>query len=365
MHEQSNSETKAFILFKDNGPSMPAGPISIQQQGKLADIIRASEAWKVARTSGFELCCAEKFAGPQYYPSHRFCATKEISIPQGLIDGPFNPPYAPKFTLPRFIPLVNPVDDRTYAHKHLPGTFPVVVVQSWSLFRNSAELQRAKSKGLNDMLGFDGKIILSSVMPDKYIVEKGLDWFVRTVEALNPDAVTTWDVPTYSNHPRMSSLNWLMRGLDAARLMSSKLNIPLIGLVAGADLPQIRLSSACLLAMGFDHQALPCEQLLRDRQLRFLEASIATIKESCPSLMLLSCSHPRLFRRMSLADHFVGMSWFNQAIRGKYLMETRREIKGEEKEPNLTSLLIENLLATIDALNDPQLNSQLKLEEVL
>lgn len=364
---------------------MPAGSVSIQQHGGVADIIRTSEAWKVARTFGSESCCAEKFAGPQYYdfgggtrrltdpryanyrecPSHRFCATREISIPQGLIDGLFNPPHAPTFALPRFIPLVNPLDSRTYAHKLLEGRFPVVLVQSWSLFRNSAKLQQAKSKGLNDILGFDGKVILSSVIPDKYIVERGLDWFVRIVEALNPAAVTTWDVPTYSNHPRMSSLNWLMKGLDAARLMSSKLDIPLIGLVAGADLPQVRLSSACLLAMGFNHQALACEQLLRDRQLRFLEASVATVKESCPSLTLLSCSHPRLFSRMSLADHFTGMSWFSQAIRGKYLLETRREIKGEKSEPNHTSLFIENLLATIDALSDPQSSSQSKLGEVL
>lgn len=363
---------------------MPSGSVSIQQHATIEDVIKASEAWKEARTSGFESCCAEKYAGPQYHdftggtirvpdaiyadylkcPSHRFCAAKEVSIPQGLIDGPFSSPRAPEFTLPRFIPLVNPLDRRTYAHRYLEGTFPVVVVQSWSLFRNSAELQRAKSKGLNDVLAFDGKIILSSVIPDKYIVEKGLDWYVRTVDALNPDAMTTWDVPTYSNHPRMSSLNWLLRGLDAARLMSLKLDIPLIGLVAGADLPQVRLSSSCLLAMGFDYQALACEQLLRDRQLRFLQASIAAIKEKSTNLFLLSCSHPRLFGRMSLADHFVGMSWFSQAIRGKYLMETRREAKDERRVQNLSSLFVENLIATIDALSDPQLNSQLRLEEV-
>jgi hypothetical protein len=72
-------------------------------------------------------------------------------------------------------------------------------------------------------------------MPDRFIVSRGVNWLIKAVKALKPDIATTWDVPTYADHPRKASLNWLLKGLEASRRMSLELDIPLIGLVAGAD----------------------------------------------------------------------------------------------------------------------------------
>jgi hypothetical protein len=225
----------------------------------------------------------------------------------------------------------------------------MVAVQLWKLMRSGPAYRLALSKGLNRMLKFDGKILISSVMPDAYITRRGVSWFINTINELKPDVVTTWDVPTYSDHPKKASLNWLLASLEAARRMSLELDTPLIGLVAGADLAQVQLSSTCLRVMGFQSQALACHELLVGRQHAYLKSCAAVVARNCSDLTLLSCSHPSLFEKFRMADHFVGMSWFNQAVRGRRL--------GSRSNPNLdqvrnrtAQLIRQNLIETVNSL---------------
>ncbi len=245
---------------------------------------------------------------------------------------------------------MNPLDERTFAHRHLEGVFPMLAVQLWKIVRSGPAYRTAVSKGLNRMLRFDGKILISSVLPDADIIERGVDWFIDAIRELKPDAVTTWDVPTYSDHPRMASLNWMMTGLDAARRMSLELDTPLIGLAAGADIRQVGLSSSCLRAMGFEHQALACHELLVERRHRYLRSCAELVKSNCSHMTLLSCSHPNLFEKFKMADHFVGMSWFNQAIRGRRPRSRSNKVGHGSKET--IDLTRENLVETLRALRE-------------
>lgn len=226
----------------------------------------------------------------------------------------------------------------------------MVAVQLWKLMRSGPAYRLAVSKGLNRMLKFDGKILLSSVMPDAYIVHRGVSWFINAVKELKPDVVTTWDVPTYSDHPKKASLNWLLASLEASRRMSLELDVPMIGLVSGADLPQVELSSNCLRAMGFQYQALACHELLVGRQQAYLKSCASIVRENCSDLTLLSCSHPNLFEKFRVADHFVGMSWFNQAVRGRRLSKSREIL--DHGRSRTTQLIGENLIETVHALSE-------------
>jgi hypothetical protein len=227
----------------------------------------------------------------------------------------------------------------------------MVAVQLWKLMRSGPAYRFALSKGLNRMLGFDGKILISSVMPDVDIVQRGVGWFIDATKALKPDVVTTWDVPTYSDHPKKASLNWLLAGLEAARMMALELDTPMIGLVSGADLPQVRLSSTCLRAMGFEYQALACHELLLSRQHAYLRSCASAAARNCPDLTLLSCSHPNLSEKFKIADHFVGMSWFHQAVRGGRLRKRSNRIAGDRRNRTV-HLIRENLVETIHALHE-------------
>jgi len=246
---------------------------------------------------------------------------------------------------------VNPLDERTFAHRHLEGIFPVIAVQLWKLVRSGPAYRMAVSRGLNRMLKFDGKILISSVMPDADIVQRGVGWFINAIKELKPDVVTTWDVPTYSDHPKNASLNWLLAGLEGARRMSLELDPPMIGLVAGANLPQVELSSTCLRAMGFEHQALACHELLLSRQHAYLKSCASVVARNCSGLTLLSCSHPNLFEKFEMADHFVGMSWFHEAIRGRRLGKRSNASLGHG--PHRAARLIkENLIEAVEAVRE-------------
>jgi hypothetical protein len=283
-------------------------------------------------------------------PSHQYCESGKIAIPTGLVEGPFRRPRFPGFPIPRLIPLINPCDKRTFAHHYLQGRFSMVAVQLWMLMRSAPAYRLAVSKGLNRMLKFDGKILISSVMPDSYIVQRGVGWFIKAIKELKPDVVTTWDVPTYSDHPKKASLNWLLASLEASRRMSLELDVPMIGLVAGADLPQVELSSRCLQAMGFRYQALACHELLVGRQQAYLKSCASVVKENCSDLTLLSCSHPNLFDKFRIADHFVGMSWFNQAFRGRRLSKSRQIL--DQGRSGTIQLIGENLNETVNSLRE-------------
>jgi hypothetical protein len=341
----------------------------VSQDSHLRELITRSPALRQAVFSDCSLCCVARFRGAQSIdsggrkvpnqtysnypkcPSHGFCESGRIAIPRGLTEGPFRNPRLPSFPIPRLIPLVNPCDKRTFAHEYLEDRFPMIAVQLWKLVRSGPAYRMAVSKGLNRMLNFDGKIMLSSVLPDAYIVQRGVGWFIKAIKELNPDVVTTWDVPTYSDHPKKASLNWLLAGLEASRRMSLELDTPMIGLVAGADLPQVELSSTCLGAMGFENQALACQELLMGRQQGYLRSCASVVARNCNDLTLLSCSHPNLFEEFKMADHFVGMSWFHEAIRGRRLWRRSNEFPGDGRN-RAARLIRENLVEAIDAVRE-------------
>jgi hypothetical protein len=295
-------------------------------------------------------------------PSLRYCSAKGVFIPSDLVEE-FHPrPRQVDVQMPHFIPLVNALDSRTYAHNYLRGKFQYIVVQVWPLLQNRTGYQRVVSKGLKETLGYDGGIILSSIMPDKYIMRDGVEKLIAVIKELQPDIALTNDVPTYINHPRYASLNWLLKGLEGARMMASTLDIPLIGLVSGASTPQVELSSSSLRAFGFDYQALPSLELVRGRKIDCLKEYVALVKRNCKSLMILSCSSPRLMSRIHSVENFVGMGWFHQTYRGKFVLDSRPRYKSLTKS-QYHRLATENLLAMTETIRNPQvtLEENLKL----
>ncbi len=372
-----------MLIYKPNETTLQLSFVTgtVTVSNSIEDTIRSSAAYRMAISSGMEACCASRLAGPRYHaltggttsvpdlgyagyrncPSHRFCDRTAIDVPENLKGGPPVDVLPIKFELPRFIPLVNPLDERTFAHLHLRDFFTVIAVQAWPMFRSRRLLQRIVSRGLKDFVDFDGEILLSSVMPDHYILEHDVGWFIKLVKDLRPDIAMTWDVPTYSDHPLKSSLGWVLQSLGAARSMSLSLEVPLIGLVSGADLAQVRMSSICLRQMGFENQALACQELLRGRQLHYLRECASMVRKNSSSLTLLSCSHPKMFQAFQVANHFVGMSWFYRSYRLRRSPGSCGSSPDGAEDVPVRQLATEYLIQTVDASED----SQMTLEGVL
>ena len=70
---------------------------------------------------------------------------------------------------PRFVPVVRLTDESSWFWNDLP--LPWIVVRLAELVKNKALRQRVSSRGLHDFLGFDGKILLSTVMEDEILDE--------------------------------------------------------------------------------------------------------------------------------------------------------------------------------------------------
>jgi hypothetical protein len=100
-------------------------------------------------------------------------------------------------------------------------------------------------------------------------------------------------------------------------LMALTLDTPLIGLVAGADLHQVQLSSRFLRLMGFSHQAFACGELTSEREFRFLARCAEIIRRNATFLMFIGYSHPSFFSRFPAVDSFAGMFWFHNALYGR------------------------------------------------
>lgn len=261
------------------------------------------------------------------------------------------PPVQVQLPNQRYIPLVSPLTPRTYAHALRPNRFQAVAVMAWPFLQQKSALDKVVSKGLSDTIDFDGSIILSSVMPDELITERGVDWYIGVVKALRPSAAITWDVPTYVNHPRKASLSWLLEGLEGARKMAEGLDIPLIGLVSGADLEQVKLSSAGLEKLGFAMQALACREYVMARKIPHLQRSLEIAKQHSEATMMVSCSSPSLFARFPAADYFVGMGWYNKAYRGQASLGRLSAFHHFDK-PGFAQLAGENLDHTLASQNE-------------
>lgn len=124
-----------------------------------------------------------------------------------------------KVKFPKFIPEIDITDQRSWVWK---DGFQVsaVFVPLWQLLANESMLSQASSKGLHDYLGFNGKILLSTVMPDELIDSLETKDYFKLIEGLRPDATTIPDNYTYTDVPLYQSWSQTIRLVNFANDLS-------------------------------------------------------------------------------------------------------------------------------------------------
>jgi hypothetical protein len=58
-----------------------------------------------------------------------------------------------------------------------------------------------------------------------------------------------------------------------------------------------------------------------------------------------------MFDKFKMADHFVGMSWFHEAIRGRRMRDGANEFLGDGRD-RTAYLIKENLIDAVDAVRE-------------
>jgi hypothetical protein len=73
-----------------------------------------------------------------------------------------------RIEFPKFVPEIEVLDQRSWFWRE-GFQMLMIFVPIWQLLVNENMLSKASSKGLHDFLRFDGKIVLSMVIPDELI----------------------------------------------------------------------------------------------------------------------------------------------------------------------------------------------------
>lgn len=330
----------------DRGPSATAE--------SLQRIILGSPAYRIARTCvenevcnsccGREPICSDmiagsdyhgfttggivnvrhKFYGPEMCEScvHRFrCLSQILMRPEDVSEGLFTGelqsgnPVPLRVSLPRFVPMINPMDRRTYAHCY--SAFPYLVVQVDPFFRSRAERQKACQLGIHDYMQYDGIVVLSSIVHDRFLSRPNIiKKYLEIVHFLEPDVAVTLSHSAYTDDPCFVGANAVLWSIRAATLMS-RLDLPLIGLVVGSTDEQITLCTEAYRTLGYVDFALSCRGLLLHKRVDLVSRWVRIIKKCPASCLLLGASHPNLFHKLPQADSYSGLAWFHNAVNGK------------------------------------------------
>ncbi len=115
-------------------------------------------------------------------------------------------------------------------------------------------------------------------MPDELIDKLSTKDYLKLIEDLRPDATMIPDNYTYSDDPLFLSWSQTFRLISFANDFL-KLDIPLIGLVKGANALQIDLVVRKQMEMGYVSFAMPARELFREGQ---LSSSFPTIPLRTP-----------------------------------------------------------------------------------
>jgi hypothetical protein len=134
-----------------------------------------------------------------------FCRLREYCSSPNVIPADYIIQTMPKLKaqtkvkFQRFIPVISLTDKRSWFWDDLP--LPWIVVRLADLVKDKALMQRVISRGLHDFLGFDGKILLSTVMEDELLDELTLGDFLGMISEIRPNATMTPDSYTYLDGP--------------------------------------------------------------------------------------------------------------------------------------------------------------------
>jgi len=229
------------------------------------------------------------------------------------------PPIRPKskatVSLPGFIPIVSIADRRSWFWSDVQ--LPMIIVRLAELIVRSNLLSEVSGKGLHDYLGFDGRIVLSTIMPDELIDELQPKDYPRFIRDLKPDATMVPDNYTYMDDPLYLSWSQTIRLVRNA-LSFLELDIPAIGLIKGATPEQVGWSTKQLVDMGYGTFALPARELSRSDLLDNILAPALLVFEEYKldtNLLIYGRSYPvRGLKKASYANH----SWFLGAKGGTY-----------------------------------------------
>lgn len=224
-----------------------------------------------------------------------------------------------KANFPKFVPEIDIADQKSWFWRE-GFNMPMVSVSLWQLLINREILSKASVRGLHDFLEYNGKILLATVMPDEFIDKLENNDYSLLIKNLRPDFAMIPDNYTYTDVPLYQSWSQTIRLINFANDFL-KIDIPLIGLVKGANLLQIDLALRKQLEMGYISFAMPARELFEENLLDdFLPYVLRILKKHqriCKTdaeLLLYGIGRRLKYKGIGYSN----LSWFIEAKRVHY-----------------------------------------------
>ncbi len=244
---------------------------------------------------------------------------------------------AAKLAEARFKPLeechykfLSPVEKLGEPMTHAPwekSTCPAVTVRLKDILNKSGRSCRPifneikEAGGIHAHLGFEGNVILSSVMEDQTIDGFARERFAEIVNELKPDYWITSDGETYNKEPNLSEVE-INRMLEETKYMLKQVGkSKAIGLVKGCNAEQIRRHADMLVALGIKDLVFHTGDFLaRGSNEETIKAREYTrlIRKKARMLLLygIGIQIPDFF----VADGFITQSHYSNAFYGQRLI---------------------------------------------
>jgi len=155
-------------------------------------------------------------------------------------------------------------------------------------------------------------------MPDGLIDKLKKDHYFKLISDLKPDATMIPDNYTYTDMPLYQSWSQTIKLVLFANEFLD-LNVPLIGMIKGANLRQVYWALVKEIEIGYASFAMPARELFEEERIdEFLPYVLQTLKNKKNENfeLILYGIGQRLKRYKSIS--YSNFSWFLRAKRGEY-----------------------------------------------
>ncbi|OPY37889.1 MAG: hypothetical protein A4E35_00944 [Methanoregula sp. PtaU1.Bin051] len=187
--------------------------------------------------------------------------------------------------------------------------------------------------GIHPFLGYEGIIILSSIMPDKAIYGFSAEAYAEMIDAIRPDFYLTPDGETYLGEIEISALEISRVVSDSKYLIASCLHSHPIGLIKGCNLQQIDNHTVQLLELGLSRFVFHAGEYLCRGTLCATDMGIAfasAIRKRVPWLGIYGIGAMKSLRSYSFADGYITQSHFVNPFYGRFRDPERMNNSSQE-----------------------------------
>ncbi len=243
--------------------------------------------------------------------------------------------------------FLSPVEKLGEAKTHAPWeacACPALTVRLMDIINESGKSEKPIFKkivekgGIHAFLGFDGNIILSSIMPDKAIYGMTPERHAELINAIKPNYYFTPDGETYTDETNLAGKVEIPRMLVESKVLLDKVKqAEPIGLVKGSTLEQIKSHTASLAKMGIKDFVFHTADFLDGGSTSEIDKAKTFTREiRRQARVLLLYGIGINFKNFWWADGFITQSHYTSAFWGREMTDDGWVKNGNETDNRKT-----------------------------